>query len=96
LEQLKKISADEMKTNQHAREVPEDVDAKELLDSHNPSSVLSTVLNTISTEFQHLCLDDTVRLLNHSPVRQSTDDHVSGLNYSIRGLPATMILARQV
>jgi hypothetical protein len=96
LEQLKKISADEMKTNQHAREVPEDVDAEELLDSHKPSSVLSTVLNTISTEFQHLCLDDMVRLLNHSPVRQSTDDQVSGLNYSIRGLPATMILARQV
>ena len=89
-EQLKEIIDDEMKTDQGAREVQEQVeDGEEVLDPDNTSSVLSTVLNTINNEFEHECLDEAVRLLNAHPIRQSIDDRVPGHKYSIPGLPGT-------
>jgi len=96
-EQLKQIIEDEMKTDQSAREVQEQVeDGNEVLDPDITSSVLSTVLNTINNEFEHECLDEAVRLLNANPIRQSPDDRVPGHKYSIPGLPETMFLAHQV
>ena len=68
-EQLKEIIDDEMKTDQGAREVQEQVeDGEEDLDPENTSSVLITVLNTINNEFEHECLDEVVRLLNAHPI----------------------------
>jgi len=54
LEQLKEIIEDKMKTDQGAREVPEQVDSKDVIDPDNTGSVLSTVLNTIHNEFEHV------------------------------------------
>jgi len=96
-EQLKEIIEDEKKTDQGSREVQEQVeDDEEVLDPDNTSSVLSTVLNTINNEFEHECLDETVRLLNAHLIPQSTDDRVPGHKYSIPGLPGTQLLPHQV
>jgi hypothetical protein len=72
------------------------VDGKENLDPDNTSSVSNTVTNTINNQFEHEFHDQTVRLLNAQPVRQSTDDCVSGYKYSISGLPGTRFLTHQV
>ena len=96
LEQLTEIIEDEMKTNQGAREVQEDVNGDEVLDLDNTSSVLSTLLNTINNEFEHQCLEDAVRLLNAHQIRHSTDDSVPGHKYSFPGVPGTKCLAHQV
>jgi len=96
-EHLKEIIEEEMKTDQGAREVQEQVeDGEEVLDPDNTSSVLSTVLNTINNEFEHDCLEEAFRLLNAHPIRQSPDDRVPGYKYSIPGLPGTKFLAHQV
>jgi len=71
--QLKEIIEDEMKTDQGSRAVQEQVeDGEVVLNPDNTSSVLSTVLNTITNEFEHECLDEAVTLLNAHPIRQST------------------------
>jgi hypothetical protein len=72
------------------------VDGKEALDRDNSSLVLSTLPNTINTEFEPERLEEIVRQLNAQPVRQSTDDRVPGDKYSIPGLRGTWFLARQV
>ena len=95
-EELKEIIEDEKRTDQGAQEIQEQVGGKEVLDSDITGSLLSTVLYTISNEFEHECLDEVVRLLNVHPIRQSTDDRVPGHNYSIPGLPGTKFLAHQV
>jgi len=96
-EQLKEIIEDEKNTDKSAREVQEPVeDGEEVLDPENTSSVLDTVLNTINNEFEHLCLDEAVRLLNVRPIRQSTDDRVLGHKYSLPGLHESKFLAHQV
>jgi len=96
-EQLKEIIEDEMKTNQGARLVQEQVeDGQEVLDPDITRSVLNTVLNTLNNEFEHECLDEAVRLLNARPIRQSPDHRVPGHKYSIPGLPGTKFLAHQV
>ena len=96
-EQLKGIIKDKKKTDQGAREVPEQVeDGEVVLDPDDSSSVLSPVFNTINNEFKHECLNEAVRLLNVHPIRQSTDDRVPGHKYSIPGLPGTKFLAHQV
>jgi len=88
---------DEMKPDQGAREVQEQVEnGEEVLDPDNTSSVLSTVLNQINNEFEHECLDEAVRLLNAHPIRQSPDDHVPRHKYPIPRLPGTKFLAHQV
>jgi len=86
-EQLKEIIEDEKKTNQCAREVQEQVVDKEVLDSDNTSSILSTVLNTSNNEFEHEYLDEGVRLRIAHLIRHSTDDPVPGQKNSIPGLP---------
>jgi hypothetical protein len=89
-EQQKGIIEDEMKTDQGAREVQEQVeDCKEVLDPDNTRSVFSTVLNTINDKLEHECLDGVVRLLNAHGICQSPDDRVPGHKYSIPGLPGT-------
>jgi len=96
-EQLKEIIEDENKTENSAREVPEQVeDGEEVLDPDISISVLNTVLNTINNKFEHHSLGAAVRLLNALPIRQSTEDHVPGQEYSIPGLPGTKFLAHQV
>jgi hypothetical protein len=86
-----------MTTDQGAREVEEQLEAsKEVLDAHNTSSVLSPVLNTITDQFQHECLDQAVQLLNVHSIRQLTDDRVPGYKYSIPGLRGIMFLEHQV
>jgi len=96
-EQRKEIIQDEMRTDEGSKEIHEHVeDCKEVLDSDNASSVLSTVLNTISNEFEHNCLDEAVRLLNTHPIRQSPDHRVPGHKYSMPGLPGTKFLSQQV
>ena len=86
-----------MKTDQGAREVPEQVeDGEDVLDPDNTSSVLSTVLKAINNEFEHECHDEVVRQLNAHPICQSTDNCVAGHQYSIPGLPRTMFLEHQV
>jgi len=96
-EQQKEIIEDEKNTDKSAREVQEQVeDSEEVLSPENSSSVLNTVLNTINNEFEHVCLDETVRLLNAHPIRQSTDDRVPGRKNSITGQPGTKCLAHQV
>ena len=72
------------------------MDGDEVLDPHNTSSILSTVLNTINNKFEHECLDDAVRMLNVHLICQSTDDRLPGHKYSIPGLPGTRFLAHQV
>jgi hypothetical protein len=94
-EQLKGIIQDEMKTDQGAREVQEQVDGKDLNPEYT-SSVLYTVLNPINNKFEHECLEETVRLLNAHLIRQSIDDRVPGHMYSIPGLLGTKFLAHQV
>jgi len=95
--QLKEIIEDENNTDKGAREVQEQVeDGEEVPDPANTSSVLNTVLNTINNEFEHKSLDEVLRLQNAHPIRQSTDDRVSGHKYSIPGLPRTKFLAHQV
>ena len=69
---------------------------EKVLDPENTCSVLNMVLNTNTSEFEHECLDETVRLMNAHPIRESRDDHVPGHKYSIQGLPGTKILAQQV
>jgi SNF2 family DNA or RNA helicase len=96
-EQLKEIIDDEMKTDQGAIEVEEQVvDGEEDLDPENTSSVLITVLNTINNEFEHECLDEAVRLLSAHPIRQSVDYRVPGHKHSIPSLAGTKFLAHQV
>jgi len=96
-EQLKEIIEDEKHNNKSAREVQQQVeDGEEVLNPEDISSGLNTVPDTINNEFEHQCLDEAVRLLNAHPIRQSTDDHVPGLKYSIPGLPRTKFLAHQV
>ena len=72
------------------------MDGEAVLNRHNTSSVLSTVLNTIDHEFEHKCVGEAVSLVNTHPNRQSTDHRVPGHNYSILGLPRTMFLVHQV
>ena len=72
------------------------VDAEEVLDPKNTSSLLNTVNNKINNEFEHECLDEGSRQLNVSPILQSTDDCVPGCKYSIPGLPGTKFLAHEV
>jgi SNF2 family DNA or RNA helicase len=96
-EQLKEIIEDKKNTDKDAREVQEQLeDGEEALNPANTSSVLHTVLSTINNEFQHKCLNDTVRLMTAHSIRQSTDDRVPGHKYSIPGLPCTKFLAHQV
>jgi hypothetical protein len=96
-EQLNEIIEEEKKTDQGSTGVQEQVeDGEEVLDPDNPSSVLSTVLNTINNHFEHECHDEAVRLLNAQPIRQSPDDWVPGNRYSIPVLPGTKFLAHQV
>jgi len=72
LEQPKEIIEDEIKTDQGAREVQEQVEnGEEVLDPENTSSVSSTVLKSINNEFEYECLDEAVRLLNTHPICQS-------------------------
>jgi hypothetical protein len=53
LEQLKEIIEDEKKNNASAREDQKQVeDGEEVLNPHNTSSVLSTVINTINNQFE--------------------------------------------
>jgi len=90
LNQLKEIIEDKKKTDQYAREVQKQMeDREEVLDPDNTISVLSTVLKPIDNEFEHECLDETVRLLNVDRICQSTDDCIPGHKYSIPGLPGT-------
>jgi len=78
-EQLKEIIEDEKKMDKRARQVQEQVeDGEEVLDPENTSSALNIVLNTINSEFEHECLDESVRLLNARPIRESPDDCVPG------------------
>jgi len=93
--QLKVIHVDEIKSDQGASEIKDQVDGNEVLDPDNTGSVLSTVLNTINNVFDYECLDEAVALLNTHPIRQSTDDRVQGHKYSIPGLPGTNLLAHQ-
>jgi len=96
-EQLKEIIEEAKNTDNCAREVQELVEnGEEFLDLENTSSVRKMVFNTMNNEFEHECLDEAVGLLNVHPIRQSTDDRVSGRKYSIPGLPRTHPLARQV
>ena len=55
------------------------MDGEEVLDPDNTSSVSSTVLNKPKHELEYECVVEVVRLLNPHPIRQSTDDRVSGL-----------------
>jgi hypothetical protein len=95
-EQLKVIIEDKKQTDQGVREISEQVDGKENLNQDNTSSLLHTVLNTLSNEFEHVCLEETVRLQNAHPIPQSIDDRVPGQKYSIPGLLGTKFLAHQV
>jgi hypothetical protein len=89
-EQLQEIIEDEMKTDQGAREVQEQVeDGDEVLDPENTSSVMRTVPSTINNEFEHECPNEVVRLLNAHRIHQSTDDRVPCHKYPIPGLPGT-------
>jgi hypothetical protein len=74
-EQLKEIIDDEIKTDQGARQVQEQVeDGEEVLDPENTSSVLNTLLNTINNECEHETLDEAVSLLHAHQIHQSIDD----------------------
>jgi hypothetical protein len=96
-EHLKDIIEDGKNAEKSTREVQEPVeDGEEVLDQENTCAVLKTVGNPINNEFEHQCLDETVRLLNAHPIRQSPDDRVPGCKYSIPGLPGTKFLAHQV
>ena len=53
-EQLKEIIEDEKNTNQWRKDLQEQVDGDEVLDPDNIISALSTVLNTINNEFEHV------------------------------------------
>jgi NurA-like 5'-3' nuclease len=53
LKQLQEIIVDKMKTNPGAREVLEQVDGEEVLDPDNVGSELSTLLDTIRSDFEH-------------------------------------------
>jgi len=96
LERLKEIIVDQKTSRKDAREVEEQVDGEEVLDPDNSISLLSTVLITITNEFEHESLDEAVRLLNAHPIRQSIGDCIPGHKYSISGLPRTRFLAHQV
>jgi hypothetical protein len=78
LKQLQEIIVDKMKTNPGAREVLEQVDGEEVLDPDNVGSALSTLLDTICSDFEHECLDEAVRLLNARCLHQSTYRCVPG------------------
>jgi len=96
-EQVKEIIEDEKMTDHCAREVQEQVeDGEEVLNPDNSISVLSTILNTINSEFEHECLDEAVRLLNAHSICQSTENCVPGHKCSIPGLPRKKFLAHQV
>jgi hypothetical protein len=97
LEQLKEIIEDEKKNNASAREDQKQVeDGEEVLNPHNTSLVLSTVINTFNNQFEYEFLDEAVRLLKAHPSHQSTDDRVPGHNYSIPGMLGTEFLAHHV
>jgi hypothetical protein len=55
-----------------------------------------TVLTTINSEFDQMCLDQGVRLLDAEPIRQSTNVQVLDPKYSIPGLSGTKFLGHQV
>jgi hypothetical protein len=71
-------------------------DGEEVLNPENISSVLRIVLNSVNNEFQHDCLDEAVRLLNAHHIRQSPDDRIPVVQYSIPSLPGTMFLGHQI
>jgi hypothetical protein len=77
-EQLQEIVEDENTTDQGARQVQKQVDGEEDLNPDNTSSVLSTVVDTINTEFEHDSLDAADKHLNAHLIHQSIDDHVLG------------------
>jgi hypothetical protein len=93
--QLNEIIENKMKTDQGGREVQKQEDAKVDLDPENISSVLNTVLTNINHEFQNVCLEEALRLLNAHLIRQSIDSHVPGHKSSIPGRPRTKFLAHQ-
>ena len=68
----------------------------EVLDREITSLVVNTVPNTINYKLEYKCCNEAVRLLNTNLILQSTDDHVPGYKYSIRGLPGAKLLAHQV
>jgi hypothetical protein len=95
--QLKEIIDDKNNMDQRAREVQEYVeDGKEVLNPENTSSVLNPVLNTITNEFEHECLNEAVRLPNAGRIPQSPDVCVPGCMYSIPGQCGTKCLVHQV
>jgi len=96
-EQLKEIIEDNLKTDKGAREIQQQVeDGEEVLDPANTSTVMYPVLSTINNQFEHECLDQSVRLLNAHPIRQSTNDLVPGHKNAIPGLLRAKILAHHV
>lgn len=95
--QLKVNIENEQNTDKGAREVQQQVkNAEEVLNPESGSSKPNTVLNTIHNEFEHMCIDDPVRVLKAHPIRQSTDDHVPGRKYSIPGLPGNRFFVHQL
>jgi len=96
-EQLKVIIEDEMNTDKGASEDQKQVeDGEVVLNPENKSSVLNTVLNTINNQFEHQCLDETLRQLNVHCIYPSADDHVPIHKYSIPGLHGNRFLEQQV
>jgi hypothetical protein len=96
-EHLKEINENETTTVKSARGVQEQVeDGEEVLDPENTNSGLNTVINTITNQFEHECLDKAARQLHGRPIHQSPDDRVQGRKNSIPGLPGTMFLQHQV
>jgi len=84
-------------TDKGTREVQEQMDdGEEVLDSENTPTVLIYVLNIINDEFEDICLDEAVRVLNARPICQSITDLVPGNMYAIPSLPGTKLLAHQV
>jgi hypothetical protein len=79
-QQLNDIIEEEKKASQGARDVQEQVDGNNYLDTEKTSSVLHNVLNIINNQFEYKCHRALVRLLNDHLICQSIDDRVPGNN----------------
>jgi len=75
LDQLKQIIEDEKITDTGAMVVQKQVaEGEKVLDLDISSSVMNTILHPITSEIEHMCLHEAVRLRNAPQICQSKAD----------------------
>jgi len=87
-EQLKEIIEDEKKTDKGAQDVQEQLEKGEVVfNLDNSSLVVNCALDPMNKEFEQHSLDESVRLRNTHPIRQSKADRLCGEKCQFQASP---------